>query len=177
VDATNAVRATVPDPQNPYRAHFENASENPGGLTVPRTVARLLAVLRRLVVDLQAGMLVGFEQRVSASVLDDLLDVASDYLDAGRKDPAAVLAGVTFEDAVRRISTKNNVVELGRKLDDLISDLARTGVISDVKAKRARAAAGVRTKATHAQWKEFDENDAKATIHIARELIAECLDG
>ncbi len=40
-----------------------------------------------------------------------------------------------------------------------------------VKAKRARVAAHVRTKATHAQWDDFHLNDVKVTIEFTEELI------
>lgn len=43
--------------------------------------------------------------------------------------------------------------------------------LSGVKAKRARAAADVRTKATHAQWDEFELDDVRSTIEFTRDLI------
>jgi hypothetical protein len=63
------------------------------------------------------------------------------------------------------------------KLDQLITDLTKAGEITDVKAKRARAAAHVRTKASHARWDEFELGDVVATIHFARELVTTKLDG
>ena len=60
--------------------------------------------------------------------------------------------------------------------DDLISALAKADIISQTKAKRARVGAHVRTKATHAQWDEFDLNDVKGAIDFCRELISEKLD-
>lgn len=60
------------------------------------------------------------------------------------------------------------------KLDQLISDLEKAGHVMAVKAKRARAAAQ-RTKATHAQWDEFEAADVEAAITITRELIDKLL--
>lgn len=57
-------------------------------------------------------------------------------------------------------------------LDTLISSLTKIDVITVTKAKRARVAADVRTKATHAQWNEFDISDVSATIEITQELIS-----
>jgi hypothetical protein len=83
-----------------------------------------------------------------------------------------VIAGVVFEDAMRRICRKRAIPEKGQQLDGLISQLASTGVLTATKAKRARVAAHVRTKATHAQWDEFDIADVKASIDFAREIVA-----
>jgi hypothetical protein len=46
-----------------------------------------------------------------------------------------------------------------------------------MKAKRARVAATVRTKATHAQWDAFTESDVVAALASTRELVENQLDG
>lgn len=94
------------------------------------------------------------------------------------KEPieAGVISGVVFEDSLRRICRRNGIQEKGEKIDKLISDLVKADVLTQTKAKRARVAADVRTKATHAQWGEFDKNDVKTTIQITEELILNHLD-
>ncbi len=62
------------------------------------------------------------------------------------------------------------------KLDGLISELTNRGELSAIKSKRARVAAHVRTKASHAQWGEFELGDVRATIEFTRELVAAKLD-
>ena len=66
---------------------------------------------------------------------------------AGRKE-SGVIAGVVFEDTIRRIA-KNNQVTV-KPLETIIDDLRKKGVITATKAKRAKSCAHVRTKATHA---------------------------
>ena len=68
------------------------------------------------------------------------------------------------------------IVEKGKQIDELISALSSKGEMSAIKAKRARVAAHVRTKATHAQWDEFEFEDVRATIELTRELIVSKLD-
>jgi hypothetical protein len=41
-----------------------------------------------------------------------------------------------------------------------------------LKAKRARAAAGLRTSAAHARWEEIQLGDVKPVIEFTRELMA-----
>ena len=82
-----------------------------------------------------------------------------------------MIVGVVFEDSVRRVCRKHSIEERGVSLDTLISELVKQAVLTELKAKRARAAAGVRTKATHAQWDEFAAGDVEAALAFTRELI------
>ena len=111
-----------------------------------------------------------------AETFDDFLDHADAYLLEGRKSEAGVIAGVVFEDTLRQICRNEKITEKGLRLDGLISELTSRGELSGVKAKRARVAAHVRTKASHAQWEEFEINDVKATVEFTRELILAKLD-
>jgi hypothetical protein len=110
-----------------------------------------------------------------AEVFDDLLDQADHFLKAGKVAPAGVTAGVVFEDTVRRACDKLGKTQKGESLEQLIIFLEKNGHIASVKAKRARAAAGLRTSATHAQWDEFQAGDVTATIAITRELVDKLL--
>lgn len=114
--------------------------------------------------------------RERAETFGDFLDHAEAYYSDGRKNESAAIAGVVFENAVRRICDRCNISERGKKLDDLISALAKAQVITQTKAKLARVAAHVRTKATHAQWDEFDSSDVRITIDFSRQLMSEKLD-
>ena len=85
-----------------------------------------------------------------------------------------MISGVVFEDTIRRIA-QNNEIAVGH-LETTINDLVKKGVITATKAKRAKSAAHVRTKATHANWDEFDLEDVNETINFTRELITAHLD-
>ncbi len=82
-----------------------------------------------------------------------------------------MLAGVIFEDTIRRECEHLGVVQKDVKLDLLISDLRKRDRLSDGEAQRARGAATLRAKATHAQWDEFRHGDVVAAIALTRELI------
>lgn len=139
-------------------------------------VAELGAVLRNLLWDADAGLLASVADQARAETFDDFLDHAEAYIAASRKNEAGVIAGVVFEDSLRRICRKLSIPEKDVKLDLLISELSSKGKLTAVKAKRARVAAHVRTKASHAQWHEFEISDVEATIALTRELIASSLD-
>lgn len=146
------------------------------GYAIHTAVGELAAVLHSLLADADAGLLASVADRARAEVFDDFLDHAEAYFRDGRKNEAGAISGVVFEDTVRRVCRKHSITEKGQQLDQLISALAAKGELTAVKAKRARAAAAVRTKATHAQWTEFELPDVQATIEFTRELIAAKLD-
>lgn len=136
-------------------------------------VGDMVSVLQQLLLDIEAGLISTLEDRVRAETFADFLDHAVEYHKAGRKE-SGVIAGVVFEDTVRRIA-KNHEVALGH-LETTINDLVKKGVITATKAKRAKSAAHVRAKATHAEWDQFDLKDVNDTIDFTRELIATHLD-
>jgi hypothetical protein len=108
---------------------------------------------------------------VRAEVFDDFLDHAKHYHREGKKNEAGTIAGVVFEDTIRRLCDKQSITQKGTPLDRLISELSSKGLLTSTKAKRARTAAHVRTKATHAQWDEFELGDVDETIRVTTELV------
>lgn len=77
-----------------------------------------------------------------------------------------------FEDTIRRICRVLSIPENGVALDTLITELVKQDALTALKAKRARAAAGLRTSAAHARWEEIELADVPPVIELTRELIA-----
>ena len=163
--------------KTPYLARANNIAEKDHGWLINLGVGEMAALLRMLLADANAGLLSSIADRARAETFDDFLDHADKYLTDQRKNESGVIAGVVFEDTLRRICRRLNIIEKGVKLDALISELSSRGELSAIKAKRARVAAHVRTKASHAQWEEFESSDVQATIEFTRELVSLKLDG
>lgn len=176
VSAQNAIHLICEFPTNSYRAKADQLLEKNHGWVINEAVGEMAAILGSLLIDGDAGLLSSLADRARAETFDNFLDHAEAYVAAGRKSEAGVIAGVVFEDTLRRICRKLGIVEKAVKLDTVISELSAKGEISNAQAKRARAAAHVRTKATHAQWDEFEIQDVAATIVFTRELIETKLD-
>jgi hypothetical protein len=132
----------------------------------------MAATLERLLEEIEGGLLTTIENHAIAATFDDFLDHGAEYVKRGRKDEAAVIAGIVFEDTMRRICRLLGVPENGVALDTLISELTKRDVLTALKAKRARAAAGLRTSAAHARWEEFQLSDVNPVIELTRELMA-----
>jgi hypothetical protein len=90
---------------------------------------------------------------------------------------AGVIAGVVFEVTVRRIYRDKVGEDKDQKLENLINTLAHQSVITGQQSKQAKVASHVRTKATHAQWDEFDLAGVEDTIKITKQLLREHLGG
>lgn len=175
--AANAVELACGDRDSPYKNQFEKISDQDFGYCAHDGVGQASSILRALLIDIEQGLLSSVADMARAETFDNFLDHAKAYLKQESKQEAGVIAGVVFEDSIRRVCEKNNISQAGIKLDELISLLTKQGVFSQTKAKRARVAAHVRTKATHAQWGEFDINDAAVTIEFTEELILNHIDG
>jgi hypothetical protein len=173
--ALHLLEVLAPNPLSPYRSRATTATINYIGMADNR-VDMVCAVLGALIEDIDAGISPAIGDQVRGEVFDDFLSHAEGYLRANRTAPAGVIAGVVFEDTIRRGCDRHKINQKSVQLDQLIIALNRGGYLSDVKAQHARGAAAVRTKATHAQWDEFDAADVRATIQLTRDLITELLE-
>ena len=174
--AQNIVHLVVSNGDNSYRTSVDRICNSNRGYGVQTSVGEVSVILESLLADIDAGLLASIEEQTRASVFDDFLDHAKEYARHSRPKEAGVIAGVVFEDAIRSICRNAGIVEKGKKLDCLIDELVKAGTLTQVKAKRAKVAAHVRTKATHAQWDEFELGDVNTTIDFTEELILKNLD-
>ena len=170
--AQHAVELVCPSPTDPYHL---NARQIVLSAVIPlpmHLVSQMAALLARLVEEIEGGLLTTVENHAIAVTFDDFLDHGAEYLKDGRKNEAAVIAGIVFEDTIRRICRVLEIPENNVPLDTLISELTKRNVLTALKAKRARAAAGLRTSAAHARWEEIQLSDVNPVIEFTRELMA-----
>lgn len=176
ISAAMHVVGIATDERGPYWTRAESFGRHNYGYAIPRGVGEAAELLKHLLADMDAGLLGSVADRARAETFGDFLDHGKAYLDDGKVREAGVIAGVVFEDTVRRICRKHSIEERDVKLDSLISALVSADVLTQMKAKRARVAAAVRTKATHAQWDEFTPSDVAEAIALTREVVETQLD-
>ena len=158
--------------QHPYRSRIDSICVEGRGLKIPTQVGEVTAILGKFISDLDNDLIFSIESRVRATVFEDFLQEARRYARAKHVREAGVFAAAVFEDTLRSLSRKCGVEEEGVRTDKLISELTNKGVLTTVKAKRARASADTRNKAMHAHWKEIDLNDVNTLISFTEELIS-----
>ncbi len=175
-ESLNIIELAVPIENNSYRRQIKKLGEGSGLLLLDR-VASIGAVLEALLIDIDSGLIADFGNKIRAETFDDFLDHAETYLDEGQTQVAGVLAGVVFEDTIRRICRDKGITEKGDSLENLINTLARQNVITGQQSKQAKVGSHIRAKATHAQWDEFDVRGVKDTVQITRALLEKHLGG
>ena len=157
---------------HPYKSKIEEICDEAENSDLLICVGYVSAILVHLISDLDNDLIFSTENQTRADVFEDFLEQAKVYMKSNNCREAAVLAAAVFEDTIRSISRKSRIVEEGVRTDKLISDLTKKGVLTTVKAKRARASADVRNKALHAQWRDIDLDDVRTLIFFTEELIS-----
>ncbi len=171
--AQSAVQLVCPSSTNPYHLHAQGVISKLATTGLPEPlVSEMAALLEHLLEEIKGGLLTTVENRVIAATFDDFLDHGAEYLRQGWKNEAGVIAGIVFEDTIRRICRTLDIGENGVALEALISELVKRDVLTALKARRARAAEGLRTSAAHARWEEFEISDVAPVIKFTKELIA-----
>ncbi len=170
--AQNLAHLVLGSSSNPYKTTIDEICSRDRGYCIHDSVGEVAVILMSLISDIDNGLISSIENQARATVFEDFLDHAKEYAKRNLSKESGVISGVVFEDTLRTICRNHDVEEKGRKLDELISVLSKTGIFSQLKAKQARVAAHVRTKATHAQWDEFDLSGVNETIAITEELIS-----
>jgi hypothetical protein len=175
--AQNAVQLVCPSSTNPY---YVQAQQLLVGARAPHSaglsVMKMVPLLERLLEEIEGGLLSSIENRAIAVTFDDFIDHGAEYLKVGRKNEASVIAGIVFEDTIRRVCRISEITESGVKLDALITELQKREVLTPLKAKRGRAAAGLRTSAAHARWDDIAPGDVAPVIEFTREVMASHLE-
>jgi hypothetical protein len=175
-EALNIFEVAIPLENNAYRRRIRELAEKTSLGAAVRTEA-IAECLRTFLPDLDAGLIADFGNRVRAETFDDFLDHADEYCQQGDKPAAGVLAGVVFEDTIRRICRDKGITDKGQDLEQLINTLARQNIVTGQQSKQAKLAAHVRTKATHALWDEYDLDGVTAAIQLTRTFLREHLGG
>jgi len=97
--------------------------------------------------DFLGGNLVRFRSIIEAEVLADAIEQAEEFLRAGYKDAACIIAGVALETAIKDRCNRNGI--LLAKLDTMNAELAKAGVYNKAMQKQVTAWAGLRNEAAH----------------------------
>ena len=112
VAAIDCIRR-VAGPNSAYAQQSETYLTHPNRPSIPgRAVSPVYELIRSLRSDIDAGLLVSFEQTTRAETYGDMLDSASRLLDEdepGYKAAATVLAGSILEEHLRKLCESNGI--------------------------------------------------------------------
>lgn len=164
-------KALLPDPSAPHRVAIERIVSGGAHGGFVNQVKSVWYILANAETDLDHGLLSTIADETFALTLDGFLDHAERSLEHNRVDVASVLAGVAFEDALRREWISRSIGPLDESIENIIGRFYGNDPQLRTEAKRARAASGLRTSATHARWNEIQAADVEACISFTRSFL------
>ncbi|MEU3084481.1 hypothetical protein [Streptomyces albidoflavus] len=126
--------------------------------------------------DLNAGWNDSFVELVHADTHSDYLAMAETLLEAGYKDPAAVIVGTALEVHLRALCVKHSVATerpdgSPKRADTMNADLKKEGVYNTLQQKHLTAWMDLRNKAAHGAWTEYDEQQVRMLIDGVRDFM------
>jgi hypothetical protein len=135
-----------------------------------------LGILRAAMSDVEGGLLFDTQLLVAAEVFDDLLEQAGHLIEAGYKDPAAMLTGAVLEATLRRVCGNHGVVFGARDtIEPLNQLLAKAGVYTKLVQKRVTAWADIRNNADHARFDQYTCEDVEEMRRGVRDFAGQHL--
>jgi hypothetical protein len=117
--------------------------------------SQLVAILRALREDHAHGCMKTVEELIHADVFAGFLDMASELMSKGCKDPAAVIVGSVLEEHLRQLATVHKVPTVlaanPKKVDTINADPVKAGVYNKVRAKKRDGLAWVTQRSSARQ--------------------------
>ena len=143
-------------------------------------VMRLVGVLQSLSADLKAGYLRSVEELIHGELFGDFLEMAQHLVDLGYKDAAAVIAGSALEAHLGQLAKQfgvsvESVTTKGpepKKADLVNAELVKAGAYSGLDQKNLTAWLGLRNKAGHGQYAEYQKDQVALMIDAVGNFIS-----
>jgi hypothetical protein len=150
---------------------FKRLKEEELRLECVDSISRIVGLLVGGLDDLEKGFLLGQEFLVAAEVFDSILMQAVYLNQAGYKDPAAVLARVVIEDALRRIARQEGIDDT-RKASKLNDDLRKAGRYSQPQWRLIQSWLDIGNAAAHGEFDAYDQDAVKRLLEDVERFLA-----
>lgn len=121
--------------------------------------------------DLENGFLIGQEFLLAGEIFDSVLEEAKELLNAGYKDPAAILGRVVLEDSLRRLARQEQLDDT-QKATKLNDDLKKAGRYNQVQWRQIQVWLDVGNNAAHGKFDQYSKEQVKEHIEGIERFIA-----
>jgi len=171
----------ISGPNSIYSNQLKKDLENRPSTSINTLNARIvMGTLKALKEDISSGYLKSIGDLIYGEIFSDFLEMSSYLLDEGYKDPAAVIAGGTLEEHLRKLCNNCNIpiiitTQKGpkpKKAEQMNSDLVGKNVYSKLDQKNVTAWLDLRNKAAHAKYSEYTKEQVSTMIMGIREFIS-----
>jgi hypothetical protein len=136
---------------------------------------KIVGLLHALRSDYGDGLMQTVREFVHADVFADFLEMADALQQRGFKDAAAVIAGSTLEEHLRKLAEKHGVpATRGGKpvrADTINGGLTKAGAYNGLVQKQVTAWLDLRNKAAHGQYEDYDHAQAAALVRDVRDFM------
>lgn len=148
-------------PASSYRQAAQRKLDEKFPLAHTYTLAHVVGVVMAFRGDVEAGYTRSLQELVHADVFANFLEMASELLRNGYKDPAAVIAGSVLEEHLRKLGDKHGVSPdkpdgSPKKAETLNAELCAAEVYNKLEQKNVTAWLGLRNDAAHGHYKNYD---------------------
>ncbi len=142
--------------------------------TAEYSIQSTIGVLSGALNDLEGGYWTTHESLVAGAIFDSVLEQSKHLLEAGYKDPAAILCRVVLEDCLRRIC-RNLALSDTKKAAELNNSLREAGRYNQPQWRSVQVWLDIGNAAAHGKFQEYDAAQVKTLISdvasfAAREL-------
>lgn len=135
-------------------------------------LSQIMSSLKGLLQDLKGGHLKSLSEIIYDDIFSDFLEMANHLLKEGYKDAAAVIAGSTLEEHLRKLCNKGGIdiedeTPKGIKpkpADRMNADLKKQEIYTKGEQKQITAWLDIRNNAAHGKYDEYDENQVELMI-------------
>ena len=135
-----------------------------------------IQILAAVLSDIDSGYVEGFRKLIAAGVFADFLSQAEHLLEQGYVAPSASLAGAVLEQGLSSIAKNNEItVRVSDELSALNQKLADAGVYNRLKQKEVSLWIDIRNNATHKEFGDVKEEDARKLIEGAQSFLGDYL--
>lgn len=131
----------------------------------------IVGILKGAMDDLEQGFLTGQEFLVAGDVFDSVLEQAKHLANTGHKDPAAVLARVVLENALKRIARVEGIADT-LKASALNEELKKANRYAQPQWRLIQAWLDLGNAAAHGRFNEYTADDVKNAIHGIEQFLA-----
>lgn len=175
ISAVNRISGSNSIYSNQLKKDLENRSS-----TNTLNARIVMGTLKALKEDISSGYLKSIGDLIYGEIFSDFLEMSSYLLDEGYKDPAAVIAGGTLEEHLRKLCNNYNIPiiittqkgQKPKKAEQMNSDLVGKNVYSKLDQKNVTAWLDLRNKAAHAKYSEYTKEQVSTMIMGIREFIS-----
>lgn len=133
----------------------------------------IMGILDGLYQDLNKDYLNSLVESIHDDIFSDYIEMAQYLLDENYKDAAAVIAGSTLEEHLRKLCEKNKISstyidskgkEKFKKADLMNSELTKDDIYTKGEQKQVTAWLDIRNNAAHGHYDNYDVNQVKNMI-------------